>query len=80
MAIRKYETIKVFDFNFKTKREAMMFQKSLREKLFNSLTVYSFASYVYSRGSERKAFHWATKIMSDNSLRLTVTMVRVKTV
>ena len=80
MAIRRYETVKVFDFNFKTKREAMLAQQSLRNKLFNSLTVYSFSSYVYSRGSEKKAFHWATKIMSDNTLRLTVTMVRVKKV
>lgn len=80
MATRRYEKVKVFDFNFKTKREAMLVQQSLRNKLFHSLSVYSFASYVYSRGGDKRAFHWATKIMSDNSLRLTVTMVRVKTV
>jgi hypothetical protein len=80
MAIRRYETIKVFDFSFKNKREAMLAQQSLRNKLFHSLTIYSFASYVYSRGNDKKAFHWATKIMSNNGLRLTITMVRVKTV
>ncbi len=54
MATRRYEKVKVFDFNFKTKREAMLVQQSLRNKLFHSLSVYSFASYVYSRGGDSK--------------------------
>lgn len=74
----RYERIKQFSFAFNTKREALLFQKSLREKLFHSLSVYDFRGYTYSRRMNEASFHWETKIMHDNSLQLSVTMVKMK--
>jgi hypothetical protein len=74
----RYERIKKFSFPFNTKREALLFQKSLREKLFHSLSVYDFRGYVYSRRMNEASFHWETKVMSDNSLQLSVTIVKMK--
>ena len=75
----RYERTKRFSFSFNTKREALLFQKSLREKLFHSLSVYDFKGYVYSRRMNEASFHWETRVMHDNSLQLSVIMVKWKT-
>ena len=60
----KNELHKTIVINFKTRREALQYQHSLRNKLFNSLNVYSFNDYSYSRHSIDGAFHWSIRVKS----------------
>lgn len=66
------KTITVF---FKTKREALKAQQKLRNKLFNSLTIYSFNNFVYSRNTYKSATHWSSEVFG-NALTIKITKVK----
>ena len=66
------KTINVF---FKTKRDALKAQQNLRNKLFNSLTVYSFNNFIYSRNTYKSATHWSTEVLG-NAMVITITKVK----
>lgn len=65
-------TITIF---YKTKRDALKAQKNLRNKLFNSLTIYSFNNFVYSRNTYKSATHWSSEVHGN---ALLIKVVKVK--
>ena len=65
-------TITVF---YKTKRDALKAQKNLRNKLFNSLTIYSFNNFVYSRNTYKSATHWSSDVVGN---AIIIKVVKVK--
>jgi hypothetical protein len=64
----KNEIEKHIIITFKTKRQALQFQQELRHKLFNSLNIYAFNNFTYSRFATNGAFHWSSKIAINSSL------------
>jgi hypothetical protein len=77
----KNEIEKHIVITFKTKRQALQFQQELRRKLFNSLNVYAFNNFRYSRFATNGAFHWSSKITMTSSfshLEIIITKVNSK--
>ena len=66
------KTINIF---YPTKRDALIAQKDLRNRLLNSLTIYSFRDFVYSRNTYRSATHWTSEVLG-NAMVIKIVKVR----
>lgn len=66
------KTINIF---YPTKRDALVAQKNLRNRLLNSLTIYSFRDFVYSRHTYCSATHWTSEVLG-NAMVIKIVKVR----